>query len=594
MNRLAVTPFLFCSLLALAVTACGDDGGGGETPDAMEPGPRPDAMEPGPTPDAMPDVPPDAAPPPTPEIVVSATTLSVNEGSAEGAQITVKLSASPGGALAVAIANPGGVTVAPGALDFTADDFGTEQTVTVTAPNDVNDNNETLTLTLSATGLADVTVEVTVIDDDSLNILADPTTVTVDEEDTATFAVSLTVQPDANVTVNVASGNEGKATVDVATLTFTPANYDQAQTVTVSGLADADVADDPVTVTLSSDGLTDVTVSVTVADDDTQTIQVSSGTVNANEEGTDGSFTVRLSNDPLGTVEVTVASSDGGAATASPSTLTFDSSNYDDPQTVTVSGTGDADVADEDVTVTLSAPGLADATVDVNVNDDDTQTIVASATTVSVNETAPGNTGTFTVRLSHDPLGTFTVTLTSTDAAAATVSPTSLTFDSSNYDTPQTVTASGVVDTDRNAESVPVRLSGTGVADVTVTVNVADTTPSYPVDMFVRVFTTPANTAGNHLLTYLGNNRYRATVTLNGPDVINFKIGDANNTLATTFAISASGSVVIPLGTPTSLVQTNNNNRQILIIQNSTGSFNYQFDLDATNTTNPVLTVTLP
>jgi hypothetical protein len=593
MNRLAVTPFLFCSLLALAVTACGDDGGGGETPDAMQEPERPDAMDPMPMPDAMPDVPPDAAPPPTPEIVVSATTLSVNEGSTEGAQITVKLSASPGGALAVAIANPGGVTVAPAALNFTADDFGTEQTVTVTAPNDVNDNNETLTLTFSADGLVDVTVEVTVIDDDSLNILADPTTVTVDEEDTATFDVSLTVQPDANVTVNVASGNEGKATVDAATLTFTPANYDQPQTVTVSGLADADVADDPVTVTLSSDGLTDVTVSVTVADDDTQTIQVNDATIDVNEGG-DGSFTVRLSNDPLGEVEVTVASSNGAAATASPATLTFDSSNYDDPQTVTVSGTSDDNVADATATVTLSAADVADATVTVNVNDDDTQTIVASATSVSVNETAPGNTGTFTVRLSHDPLGSFTVTLTSTDADAATVSPTSLTFDSSNYDTPQTVTASGVVDMDRNAESVPVRLSGTAVADVNVTVNVADTTPPFAVDMFVRIRATTPNPARDVLLTYLGNDRYRATVALNGPDVINFKIGDANNTLATTFAVVNPTNPVMTLGTPKTLTRTNNINNQLLIIQNATGTFNYVFDFDASNTTNPVLTVTLP
>ncbi|HWN69408.1 MAG TPA: hypothetical protein VNM90_17325, partial [Haliangium sp.] len=228
MNRFAVTPFLFCSLLALSVAACGDDGNNGEDPDAMVPPGQPDAME-EPTPDAAP-VPPDAAPPPTPEIVVSSTTLTVNEGAA-GAEITIKLSASPGTNLAVAIASSdeGAAAATPGSISFTDADYATEQTLTVTAPNDADGNNETLTLTLSGTGLADVTVDVTVIDDDSLNILAEPTTITVDEGGDGTFGVSLTVQPNADVTVNVVSGNEGKATVDLDTLTFTPANYDQAQ-----------------------------------------------------------------------------------------------------------------------------------------------------------------------------------------------------------------------------------------------------------------------------------------------------------------------------------------------------------------------------
>ena len=313
------------------------------------------------------------------------------------------------------------------------------------------------------------------------------------------------------------------------------------------------------------------------------------GTVNVNEEGPAGNFTVRLSNDPLGSVDVTVASSDGGAATASPTTLTFDSSNYDQPQTVDVTGIADADVADETVTLTLSATDVADETVTVNVNDDDTQTIQVSAATVSVDE---GSTGELTVRLSNDPLGSFTVTLTSTDTGAVTLSPTTLTFDSSNYDQPQTVTASGVVDADRNAESVPVRLSGTGVADVTVTVNVADTTPSFAVDMFVRVFVTPLNAAANYPLTYLGNDRYRATVALNGRDVINLKIGDANNTLATTFAGAASGSTFLTPPATLTLVRNSNNGNVLIFSENRTGTFNYQFDLNATNTTNPVLTVT--
>jgi hypothetical protein len=581
MKRFAVTPFLFCSLLALAAVGCGDDGnGGGDTPDAQEPD-RPDAME-IPVPDAGPETPPDAAPP-TPELVVSATTLTVNEAGPEGATLTVKLSAAPSAAVEVDVTSSnGGAAVAfPAELSFDANNFGAEQTVTVTAPNDANANNETLTLTISGEGLEAVTVDVTVIDDEALNILANPTTVTVDEGDVAGFDVRLTVQPDADVTVNVVSSAEGTATVDRATLTFTPANYDDPQTVTVSGVSDDDVADEAVSVTLSSDGVADVTVTVNVDDDDTQTIQVSATTVSVTEDST-GTFTVRLSSDPLGSFTVTLNSTDTGAVTTAPTSLTFNSGNYTTPQTVTINGVSDADVNDESVPVRLSGNGVADVTVTVNV-DDDTQTIQVSATTVSVTE---DSTGTFTVRPSRDPRGSFTVTLNSTDTGAVTTSPTSLTFNSGNYTTPQTVTVNGVSDVDGNNESVPVRLSGSGVADVTVTINVDDddTPPPFAVNLFVRF-----QNGGNIPLLYVGNNRYISDTLGLGAGVHYFKIGDANNTAGTTFAASATASLPITPDTPTTLVANNNPDHQILLTVQSGDAFD--FELDATSTTSPVLTV---
>lgn len=263
MKRFAVTPILSCSLLALAVAACGDDGNNNDTPDAMTPKPV-DAMQP-----IMPDAAaPDAAPPPMPEIVVSTTTLTVNEGSPDGATLTVKLSAAPGAALDVAIASSDttAATVAPASLSFDASTFATEQTVTVTAVDDADTDNETVTLTLSGDGLPDVTVEVTVVDEGELNIRAEPTTLAIDEGGTATFDVSLTLPPSGDVTVNVASGDEGAATVDATTLTFTPANYDQPQTVTVTAASDADRDNESVSVTLSADGIDEVTVAVTVTD----------------------------------------------------------------------------------------------------------------------------------------------------------------------------------------------------------------------------------------------------------------------------------------------------------------------------------------
>ena len=370
MNRLAAKPLLFCSLLALAaaVTACGDNEHP-EVPDAADPMTPPDAS----APDASA---PDAARP-VPNIVVSATTQTVTEGDAAGATLTVKLSDAPEQAVEVTVvsSDEGAAVVAPASLSFDGENYATEQTLTITAPQDADDNNESVTITLSAAGLPPVTVAVTVIDDDALNILASPTTLTVTEEGaTATFDVSLTVQPDADVTVSIASGDAGAAVVDKTSLTFTVDNYDQPQTVTVTGVGDADVADESVTLTLSSDGLTDVTVAITVEDEDVQTIVASTATLSVTE-GDSTTFTVRLSNDPLGNVTVSLASSDTGAATVSPATLSFDSSNYDQPQTVTVAGVNDVDGNNEAVAITVSSAGLTEDTIDLTVQDEDTLTI---------------------------------------------------------------------------------------------------------------------------------------------------------------------------------------------------------------------------
>ncbi len=58
----------------------------------------------------------------------------------------------------------------------------------------------------------------------------------------ATFTVQLPKQPTAEVVVSIIAGNSGEVAVDKPLLRFTPANWNQPQTVTISGVAD-NVAD---------------------------------------------------------------------------------------------------------------------------------------------------------------------------------------------------------------------------------------------------------------------------------------------------------------------------------------------------------------
>src|SRR5439155_765136 len=100
---------------------------------------------------------------------------------------------------------------------------------------------------------------------------------------TATFTVVLTSQPTANVAIGVSSSNTAEGTVSPASLTFTAANWNVAQTVTVMGVDDfvddGDIVYTVVTAAATSNdsnysGWNAPDVSVTNTDNDTAGITV--------------------------------------------------------------------------------------------------------------------------------------------------------------------------------------------------------------------------------------------------------------------------------------------------------------------------------
>jgi glucose/arabinose dehydrogenase len=101
------------------------------------------------------------------------------------------------------------------------------------------------------------------------NIVVSTTNLTVNETSTATFTVKLATAPAANVVVGVSRTiGTADATHTPASLTFTPSNWNVAQTVTVSGANDTDTIDEGATFACSASGLTTQNVVVTVRDND--------------------------------------------------------------------------------------------------------------------------------------------------------------------------------------------------------------------------------------------------------------------------------------------------------------------------------------
>ena len=204
-------------------------------------------------------------------LIVSPTTVNLNEGGRE--TFTVKLNAQPSENVTVNVsADNSDVTVNPSNLVFTTSDYGDAQTVTVSAAQDEDAEDETAILSIRITGGGQDLV-VNIKDDDEKGLIVSPTTVNVNEGSRETFTVKLNAQPSENVTVNVSvDENNSDVTVNPSNLVFTTSNYGDAQTVTVSAAQDEDAEDETAILSIGITGggqdfvINTAVVNVTVKD----------------------------------------------------------------------------------------------------------------------------------------------------------------------------------------------------------------------------------------------------------------------------------------------------------------------------------------
>ena len=436
-------------------------------------------------------------------VVLSAESLDLVEGAA-GLTYTVRLSSEPTDTTTVEIGVPAGasLSLSTTTLTFTKSDWDTEQTVRVTATQDADAVNEVETLTHTANGgdYRDVKAALTVMvdDDDEARVVLSATSLNPVEGDTSgvTYTVSLSSEPTATTTVEIAGHEDTDLSPSTTTLTFTKSNWNSAQTVKVTATDDADAADEEETLTHTASGgdYRDVTATlkVRVDDDEEAKLVVVPTDIEVDENATGTGYTVKLSHVPTVTVTVTVRGHAGTDLTltglSDTGTLTFTTSNWDTEQTVTVKASHDADAADDEETLMHEGAGGAyeglTKDVDVTVDDDETAMVVLSLTSVEINE---GDTtgASYTVKLSSEPTATTTVEVrghAGTDLRLSGLSATdTLTFTSSNWDTPQEVTVTAIRDADAVVDSATLTHTASGgdyaglKADLSVLVTENDT-----------------------------------------------------------------------------------------------------------------------
>ena len=243
------------------------------------------------------------------------------------------------------------------------------------------------------------------------------------------------------------------------------------------------------------DAVADQTHTVTLTDDDSASIVIDPSGITTTgltilENAGTGSFNVQLGSQPLTDVVIDLSSSDTAEATVSPSSLTFTNGNWNVNQTITVTAVNDDLDRDDSATLTISVndatsddtyDAVADATASIIITDDDIADLTQSSNTSTTSENA--GTASYTIVLDAEPTSDVVIDLASNDTAQATVSPNSLTFTPANWDTPQTVTVTGVdddlVQTDTAVITASINATASAdeydaVADQTHTVTLTD------------------------------------------------------------------------------------------------------------------------
>lgn len=185
-------------------------------------------------------------------------------------------------------------------------------------------------------------------------------------------------------------------------------------------------------------------------------ITVSQISGNTSESGTTGTFSIRLNTQPNGTVVIDANSSDISEGIVSPSSLTFDNTNWDLSHIMTITGVDDfLDDGNHNYVIQLAINGSSTtdttgyATLDpddVSITNIDNDTLGYDISSISGNTSELGTTAMFTIKLNTQPSGNVVINVMSSDTSEGTVTPTSLTFDSANWNSDQTVTVTGVND----------------------------------------------------------------------------------------------------------------------------------------------------
>ena len=390
------------------------------------------------------------------------------------ALFSLRLRSKPEATVKVAIASSmsGEGDVDKGELLFTTEDWSIEQQVTLAGVDEETvdgDQNYTVSLITSSedplyAGILEQ-IQALNLDDDMPALVVSPNSgLEVNEMGGSdTFTVVLGKKPASPVTVPIrfTSPVSTEAVVFPVSLSFTPNNWHQPQTVTVTGINDGAkdgnalfwVIAGPAASTTPYDGIEEIVTVTNYDADGAEILLAAQGSLDVAENGGKALFSVQLSTMPLVETAVEFSLTDGLQGTVSPDVLVFTPENWNQPRIVTFTAQ-DNHAIDGLRAVGLSAQvpagsgvgsayqGVSSAAFTINLSDDDAAGIF-TIPEASLRTSESGGEASFDVVLLAQPTSSVTVPLQSSDPGEGGVNVPSLLFTSTNWFVPQTVTVTG-------------------------------------------------------------------------------------------------------------------------------------------------------
>ena len=341
------------------------------------------------------------------------------------------------------------------------------ETVTVTATT----TDPALTVTPAAG------VEVRITDDDSPGVSVQPPALTIDEGQSASYSVVLNSVPAGIVTVDASlTAGAGAVTVAPKSLTFSATDWDTAQQVTVTAVADTDGDDAQATVGHTVAGadygsVSAAPVTVTVRDDETASseIELVPDPTSVAESGGDRTITVTARLDAAPRAAATAVQVEIAAGTATPGEdyavveafeVTIAAGMVSGSATFALSPVSD-EVDEEDETLSLAGQVVEGGTPvpdalpvaggSVTIADHDTRGVLVSDAALPVEE---GESGSYTIRLTSAPTQPAAVEVEVPANTDLRVSPTHLYFTRADWSTAQTVRIFAHADADTVDDTV--------------------------------------------------------------------------------------------------------------------------------------------
>ena len=378
---------------------------------------------------------------------------------AEGAKRTFKLNAKPKSNVIITIKSDHDdrLSISSSSLTFTPSNWNTDQTVTFTAIDDHIANGDLyFSITISTSSgdsrFNDIknTVQVKIKDNDDVGIIYDDSSITLNEGQSVVRTFKLKSQPLADVILNISSDHDDKLTISSKQLIFTSSNWNINQSVIFTAIDDNIASGDlsfnikikPSSTDVLYNNIPENIIPITIKDNDIAGIIYDSTSAILNE-GQYITRTFRLKSQPTSDVTLNISSNNSSRISISKPSLTFTASNWNTEQSVKFTAIDD-NIYDGDVTVSVNIKSTsADIKYNnlssgfaITVKDNDTSGIITDITSATITE---GQYITRTFKLKSQPKSNVTLNISSNNNSRLSITPQSLTFTSSNWNTTQSV-----------------------------------------------------------------------------------------------------------------------------------------------------------